>query len=465
MRNLVLICLDTVRKDFFDEHAPRLQERAKITYEQCRAASSWSAPSHASMFTGELPSAHGVHAHNRDFSGLSRADTFLDHLPNHRAIGASANVWASSSFGFDRLFDEFTDISPDRRFPEGIHVAEFGQRCDQEGLEKQLAFLREALAHDHPFKSLANGALVQFDELTARAPAPKPLDDGAKTVSRQLRRHVEEGDEPFVAFANLMDAHGPLRHILGYDRSLHDAPLSWTSDDIDWEAAVESGDEAVLEQYKQLYAASIDYLDRRICALADELYAATDLQTTVVVTSDHGDNMATEADGGLWGHVESSLSEGLLHVPQVVLNAPSSGTDVIEEYTSHTSLGDLLVGLASGERPSVTADRIAAERIGNSGQLATVEGVDPAADRAMRCAYEGDRKRVWDSIGGRESYRLDADRPCWQERVDEEFALEAIESTFFERPIAVFKDAASADRPDADLDTVTEDRLRELGYL
>jgi arylsulfatase A-like enzyme len=465
MRNLVLICLDTVRKDFFDDHASRLQERADIAYEQCRAASSWSAPSHASIFTGELPSAHGVHAHNRNFSGLSRADTFLGRLPDHRAIGASANVWASSSFGFDRLFDEFTDISPDRRLPEGIHVAEFGQRCDREGLGKQFAFLREALNHDHPVRSLANGALVQFDELTARAPVPKPLDDGAKIVSRQLRRQIKEGEEPFVAFANFMDAHGPLRHVLGYDRSLHDAPLSWTSDDVDWEAAVKRGNEGLLKWYKQLYAASIDYLDRRICALADELYAMTDLETTVVVTSDHGDSMASEADGGLWGHVESSLSEGLLHVPQVVLNAPGSGTDIVEGYTSHTSLGDLLVGLASGQRPLVTADQIAAERIGNSGQLATVEGVDAAADRAIRCVYEDDRKRVWDSIGGQESYRLDSDCPCWQERVGEEFDVEVLESVFFEGPIAAFKNAASADRPDADVDTVTEDRLRDLGYL
>jgi len=96
MRNIVLLCLDTVRKDFFDEYAPRLVDRADIVYDGCRAASSWSAPSHASMFTGQLPSEHGVHAYQRDFSVIDREDTFLGELPDYQALGASANVWAGS---------------------------------------------------------------------------------------------------------------------------------------------------------------------------------------------------------------------------------------------------------------------------------------------------------------------------------------------------------------------------------
>src|SRR6056297_3190608 len=102
--NVVLLCLDSVRKDFFDEYAPRLRERADLEFDQCRAASGWSVPSHASMMTGTLPHQHGIHVYNRDFSGLHRDETWLGELPRHRALGASANVYASDAFGFDGVF-------------------------------------------------------------------------------------------------------------------------------------------------------------------------------------------------------------------------------------------------------------------------------------------------------------------------------------------------------------------------
>jgi len=71
-RNVVLIVLDTVRKDYFDEYAYRLQDRSDVTFSNCRAASSWSVPSHASMITGELPHVHGIHTHDRYFDNLQK---------------------------------------------------------------------------------------------------------------------------------------------------------------------------------------------------------------------------------------------------------------------------------------------------------------------------------------------------------------------------------------------------------
>ena len=465
-RNLVLVCLDTVRKDVFDEYAPRLQARADVVYEQCRAASSWSAPSHASMFTGTLPHEHGVHAYHRDFSGLSREDAFLGDLPDHRALGVSANVWAGSSFGFDGLFDDFSDISPDRRFPEGIDVARFGQNCEAEGVAKQVEFLREALAHDHPLYSLANGALVELDNVLARAPVPKLLDDGANTLARQAKAQIRRTDEPFVQFINFMDAHGPLHHVFGYDRAHHDAPNGWTSESVDWARAVAEDDRELIDRYEGLYAASIDYLDRKVCELVDGVRAATDRETTFVITADHGDNLGTDADEGLWGHVDSSLSEGLLHVPCVVLNAPGSEAIREDRYLSHLRLGDLLVGLANGEVPDVGEDRIAAERIGHSGKVHTLSEKSDEQNRMIRCVYEDERKRCWDSNGDRESYRLDPSRPCWQETIDEPVDVPALEAEFFERDTESYyrRVRERADEGPA-VDDVVSDRLRRLGYM
>jgi len=464
MRNVVLLCLDTVRKDYFDRYAPRLQDRADVVYDQCRAVSSWSVSSHASMFTGDLPSDNGIHAYHRDFAGLAREDTFMGALGGYRTLGVSANVWASSAFGFDGMFDEFSDVSPDRRFPEGIHVGQFGQRCEREGLGKQVAFLRAALAHDHPLQSLANGALVQFDDVTARLPIPKPLDDGAKSITRRARSMIGDGPEPFFLFANLMDAHGPLRHIVGFDRDLHEAPLDWTSETESWADVLDAGDERLIERYRGLYGASIDYLDRVVCSFVDAVQAATDRETTFVITADHGDNLGHESDDGQWGHVASSLSEALLHVPQVVVNAPES-VGRVREYVSHLSLGDLVVGLAGGEVPDVGRERIPAERAGYSGKLHRMDRVSAETNRALRCVYDGDRKYVWDGNGGQEVYRLDADRASWEERVDEAFEIEPYESELFSEPLSAFADRLGDDSATPEVDAATADRLRDLGYM
>jgi hypothetical protein len=463
MRNVVLLCLDTVRKDFFDEYAPRITERADVVYDGCRAASSWSAPSHASMFTGQLPHEHGVHAYQRDFSVVDRADTFLGRLPDYRALGASANVWAGSSFGFDGLFDSFSDVSPDQRFPEGMDVARFGQETEATGLARYLAFVRAALEHDHPVKSLGNGALVQLDRAFQKLPVPKPFDDGASLLERELLAQVEDSTEPFFGFVNFMDAHGPVHHVRGYDRSLHDAPLSWTARTVNLGDVVAAGDEETLGWYRGLYGTAVDYLDRRVVAFADRLQAATDRETTVVVTADHGNDLAlTEARH--WGHTKTRLTEALLHVPLAVLNAPDGVAARHGGYVSHLRLPDLVVGLANGEVPDVVAERIRAERIGYSGPPATLDDdLSAAEDSTLRCVYEDDRKTLWDHHGGSRVYRLDPDRPCWESVESEGVDVAALDAEFGESIESVAERVRTDGSVDVDTDAAA--RLRDLGYL
>ena len=67
--NVLWVVLDTVRSDrlsLYGHDVPtspgleRFAERATV-FHQTRAASNWTLPSHASMFTGLYPSSHGVH--------------------------------------------------------------------------------------------------------------------------------------------------------------------------------------------------------------------------------------------------------------------------------------------------------------------------------------------------------------------------------------------------------------------
>jgi arylsulfatase A-like enzyme len=99
-RNVVVICLDTVRQDYFEQHATELPSRADVRYSNCRAPSSWTVPSHASFLTGTLPHEHGAHAYNTTFERISEEETFLGDL-DHRTLCVSANPYVSSAFGAD----------------------------------------------------------------------------------------------------------------------------------------------------------------------------------------------------------------------------------------------------------------------------------------------------------------------------------------------------------------------------
>jgi len=81
-RNIVFICLDTVRKDYFDKFSKRIKRLSDIDFDEAYAASSWSVPSHGTMLTGQLPSDHGVHTHNLDFGSINQ--TVLDELEGYQ---------------------------------------------------------------------------------------------------------------------------------------------------------------------------------------------------------------------------------------------------------------------------------------------------------------------------------------------------------------------------------------------
>ncbi|SFR41349.1 sulfatase-like hydrolase/transferase [Halogeometricum limi] len=467
MRNVVLLCLDSVRMDTFQEFATRLQDRADVEYTQCRAASSWSPPSHASMFTGELPHEHGVHAFNPDFSHLSREDTFLGDLSEHRLVGTSANVYASSAYGFDGLFDEFVDVSPHRRFPNGLDVVQFGSESDERGLSKYAAFVRAALEHDHTLESLANGAVVQLEDISAKLPFPKPTDDGASIVAKNVERLADHDDRPFFLFANFMDAHLPHTPVWGYDQSLHDVPARWHSDRLD-DAAINIRGEAAeypddIENFRQLYDASVEYLDRKVSALIGRIEEATTRETTFVVTADHGENLAYQREDGLIGH-NASLSEALLHVPLLIINAPASSTAVVDDYVSHLDLGELIVGLTSGTAPDIGRSRVFAERIGSTTSNDHSEKVRRRLTRTIRAVYEGRDKFLWDSTGFSGRYELDPDRPSWERLADDGIDVAEFDASF-SVPLEDARETGLASQSRGETNTATKQRLEDLGYL
>ncbi|MFC7198843.1 sulfatase-like hydrolase/transferase [Halospeciosus flavus] len=490
-RNVVVCCLDTVRQDYFARFAPRLRERADVTAPGCRAASGWSVPSHASMVTGDLPHEHGVHTYEPGLDALDVADTVFGDLSEHASIGVSANVYAGSAFGFDALFDRFVDVSRDHRFDRGLDVSSFVDDHPEPGVGRYLDVARAALAHDRPGRSLANAACLAAGQAIETGPLdglPTPFDDGAATISRAFTRLVDDTSEPFVGFCNFMEAHEPHRDTLGYDSQLYDVPRGWRSsvdpqavatagraDDGDGDGGDgregdgdRSGDEALetaLERYRSTYGASIEYLDRKLVDFVDAVQAATDRETTVVVTADHGENLGTPADEGALGHV-TSLSEGVLNVPFLVIDPPGSYPSTVTDPVSHCDLRRLVRAFAREKSPSISsAEPVVAEVAGPTpGNETLVEAEPDRWDRALRAAYDGERKVVWDDDGDATGYEISSDRPCWQRRVPGDAERPPAAACRFEVPLDEFRDRATADADETDLDAGVEERLRDLGY-
>lgn len=476
-RNVILVVLDTVRKDYFDEYATRIQELSDTTFEQCRTASTWSVPSHASMFTGELPSRHGVHRESfnrqKTFADL-RTETFLSSL-SCRTIGLSANPYANSLFGFDQLFDEFQDfVTHDSIYPAGLSPSEYTEGLEGGPFATKARLIRASLAHPHPVRSLANVLGEWLDVASLTTPWPKLTDDSAKTITNTAVDHAST-DEPFFMFVNYMDAHTPLQNMIHFDADLHSVPNTWCSDELNkWEVNKDGkGSEAYFERYRSLYGAAIDYLDRRIATLVSEIETRTDNETTIVITADHGHNLGYRADDGLIHH-EGNISEGLLHVPLEIINPPAGYPDRVDKLFSQLSLGELIQALAAGRQwdSDLTAEQVPAEVVGLGGtgdprDYREFESGEYAYwNRLIRCITRSKMKMVWDSLGTRTHYVLDPDRPCWQQQTHDEFDVDGLETAYFETAAADYKQhVARDDTTESVTDGAVEDRLRDLGYM
>ncbi|QKY15553.1 sulfatase-like hydrolase/transferase [Halorubrum sp. CBA1229] len=459
-RNIVLLCLDTVRYDYFNQHADDLDALVDHSFEECRTASTWSVPSHASMFTEILPHQHGFHSATPAFGKLGPEDTFLSNLDGFQCVGVSANPYASPIFGFDELFDEFYHVESSMPWAEGLSPSKFWHESSTDGWTRYLEFLASCVQHSHPLKSLGNGIASQTEKLFQKLPLPKPFDDGCKRILSRTRHVLNESEQPTFVFVNIMDAHGPLTNVHGYDQSLIADDHRNSSPDI---SALSMNMDKTFDEheldiaaYRDLYAAAVEYTARQVAQFCERL--ADD--TAVVITADHGEQLGETTDERRFGHVTPDMSEALVHVPLEVVNADLS----LDESApiSHLDLGKLVTAIATGtefERESPIAVEVAG--LGVAHPPTDHQDFD-YWNRVSRCAYinSGCDKYVWNSHGEARHY----------ERTNGEYVLK--HKGDFERVPANAKVPFTTDIKDVstnnettDVNSAVESQLEELGYL
>jgi arylsulfatase A-like enzyme len=277
--NVVLIVADTVRADrlscygYARQTTPHIDAFAadSVRFTQAHATSSWTLPSHASLFTGLYPLRHAATQEHRRLDSRFHTLAEILSVAGYRTFAASGNPLVGPATQLDQGFDRQDFIETWRRRPIG------------------------------------DGG-------------PPPAGHPA---TRAWQQFLQEHDsrQPFFAFFNIIEAHMPYAppepqlsaHLGdGVDKqeALTIGRLGWVKHYIERPYT-----RRTLQIMSQLYDGEVAYVDAIVGQLLETLaeHDPAD-QTLVIITSDHGEQFGTH---GLVEHV-FGLQRGAVHVPLLV---------------------------------------------------------------------------------------------------------------------------------------------------
>ena len=371
--NVLCLVLDCLRLDAITEaDAPTIHALAEenLSFDACVTPANWSLPAHASLFTGEWPHDHGYYHREHHLDAPPLAATLR--ADGYDTVGVTANIYASSSHGFDHGFDRFYETRRPLN-PRGLNPFANVREIQEDRTPRPRDYVRtlvDAATHDRPLASLDNFARAVALELDRRYAYRKHLPfvdaDSYGFLTRASDRSTDllvdeiertaARDAPLFAFANYMDTHYPyeppaehFRAVTGGEYDLDDLrsmdPNFSNARRFRNEFFGGDVDEEAVELVRAAYRAEVRSVDEQIERLLRALEdAGVRDETVVVITSDHGEGLGeTDLRGErTMGHLDA-LNEHLWTVPLIVAN-PALDDRTVAERTSLRALYDLLTG-------------------------------------------------------------------------------------------------------------------------
>jgi arylsulfatase A-like enzyme len=346
--NVLLIVMDTVAAGHLSLHgyeratSTTLVELARrgIRFDSARAASSWTLPSHATMFTGRwLHELRVGWATPLDGTCPMLAEYLGDR--GYATAGFVANTfYCANDSGLARGFTRYQDFT----FP-GLTAFKMIVLVDRalEGFQAIVYYTEDWLE--------AAGLLPYVQRLRRSLDTDRK---GAAVVNRELLDWISQrtqSERPFFTFLNYYDAHYPYQLLPGrfhrfgveptdeYQRTLIER---WW--ELDKTTVSPNGVAFAVDAYDDCIAD----LDEQLGRLVDELDRREVLkQTWLIITSDHGESFGEHASVFCHG---SSLYETELHVPLLVIPPGGSATkQAVKEPVSLRDLAATVVDLAGLE--------------------------------------------------------------------------------------------------------------------
>lgn len=293
--NLLFITLDTLRADHlssygYERHTtPNIDRLARqgVLFERAIANSSWTLPSHASLFTGRLP-----HEHQADW---------LDPLDG--TYPTVAEVLAAQGYATAAFAANTTYVTPEWGLARGF------TRFDVYG-----SSLADDIGRTLYGKKLALNVLprVGYFDIPGRKQAWQ--------VNREFFGWMDGNNKerPFFAFLNYLDVHDPYLPVGADEAKLSERVPRGDLVNFQFQPSVFRRRPTLTAQEIETevngYDACLAYLDAQLGQLFEELAArGLEQNTLIVLTADHGEAFGNH---DLFGHGNSLYIE-TLHVPLI----------------------------------------------------------------------------------------------------------------------------------------------------
>lgn len=305
--NIALIVLDTLRQDKLscygceEELTPNLDRFAarSTVFEQAVANSPWTLPSHASFFTGKHPSQHGATQLTPYLEEEHETLAQILKSEGYTTACFTCNSWITQYTGLNRGFDVYKNF--------------FGALPDSDllsGVWKRIM--------DSRWRELGDKLVDWGNRIYERmSDQDKTVQWTSKAINSSLE-FLQNGNEPYFLFLNLMDPHLPYNPPKEYWQDFMGdlAPQDVCQNSKEFNASPEEVGEAELNLLNKLYDAEVSYMDSQLSQL---LNALKDSNTLVIITADHGENLGEHQ---LLGH-EFCIYDTLLKVP-LLINYPET---------------------------------------------------------------------------------------------------------------------------------------------
>lgn len=331
--NLLLIILDTMRRDRLSLYggsrttSPNLDAFAHgaTVYDRAVSAAQWTVPSHASMFTGIYPSAHGLTEADKALAG--RIPTVAEQLQNagYHTVGFCNNPLVGVlNHGLTRGFESFYNYAGgaiNRPFERSLGAPvdalvrqwrEIARTFGNQFAKREWMF-RFSL---HPLLTPLWTRIINYKGSSS--------DSISDLIGYFEQQRAGGQEKPIFAFLNLMGTHLPyrppqtaLKQIApDLDKQAYPFVAQFNADAARWaspaDQPVEDWQQRALEAFydAEIYAQDLEL--GRLFRYLKQSGATKD--TLIIIAADHGEG---HGDHGYFGH-SFLVNQELVHVPLIV---------------------------------------------------------------------------------------------------------------------------------------------------
>jgi arylsulfatase A-like enzyme len=294
--NVILVMVDTLRADrlsvygYTGGQTPHVDALAAdgIRYAKSFAQASWTRPSVATILTSLYPSSHGA-IHKADILP-DRVETLAEAIGffGYRTVGFPNNVNVSAAFNFQQGFQEFDFLAPALFFDANEAAAKL---------------------------TLYNGLRLVRERFFARRVDVEHYYQPAEVVTDRVLAWIDghRKGPPFFLYAHYMDPHDPyMVHPFdgeGYAR-----------------VAMPKPSPELARRLSQVYDGEVRYFDEHLGRLIDGLRARGLYDDTIIVlVADHGEEF--HEHGGWWHG--TTLYDEQTHVPLIIKPARGGAHGVV----------------------------------------------------------------------------------------------------------------------------------------